>query len=483
MAEDSISQDAMRLRALATAEPLHRIRALSVGGPLDWLDYRDIAMHALGCLLETWGLGGSDEYLDKELLSRRLAERVLEQASHGGFPADRRAAREYGSKVIDTLLNSREKGGEFTTRIYDREARSFASYSFRLVEEAESEDNRFYLQPSAEASNLYFQSFVVDVQDELIGQRHALEHHIRNGRTDRLAAIAEQHRRSAVQLLSQVRALGRRAERSIRAIIPDKDVVPLLANVRKMAAEEASFDRDISLRLSEQLDIADDAALVHINRTIEAIKNARNAFLSAKSEASGMLAKLEKAAIDAACRASRHSVAVPDIETEIVLPFIALPVGTQAVDELITAFLGACLPEGMAVDPVHLAEQCVPLPVRAPTALVAEDAPDDYVVPPALCLPRFGEKAQVCEEAIQFMQEHGAKAGSLGTMLSHTEVRRRGDAFAEALAIVACAAFKDQGGRKSQESVSIAGLRLRSAGYPLKDHPALSGSDILMEAA
>lgn len=475
------SLDSLRLRNLATAEPLHRIRAISLGGALEWLDHRDIAMFALGCLLDTWGLGGGDELMDKTTLARRIGERVCEQALDAEQTVSRSNARDYGMKVVEALLNNKEKGGEFTTRIYDRATRTFDTYAFHLVKESESDENRFYLEPSPHASNLYFVSFLVDVQDEIIAQQHALEHHLASGRTDKLATTADNHRRTASRLLIQVRMLSRKADRSIRTISPDTEVAPLLAEVRDAASLSSIFDYGIMAKLKESLGYAPDDAVSQIDKAIAAIKSARNFFLKARDEASAMLNRLEKAASQMACIPMRSNVSLPDLEQDIARPLMDVPLGHASVDEILAAFLGASVPQSLVVDPVCFLEAMMPPPMVQKNQDDEDTADDDFVIPPKLHPLHFGEKGVVAQDALEFLREHGIRCGSLGRLISHPLAKERGDSFAEALTLISLAAFKDQGGA-GQDILRLPGMRLRSSPHPLPKHPAVQGSDLLIEA-
>jgi hypothetical protein len=475
------SDEVRRQRTLATAEPLLRMRSIGLGGPLEWVDHRDVALYALGRLLDTWGLGGDDDLLDKEKLAHCVADRIAEQGEAAGKTPDQREARAFGHKVVDALLNSKEHGGEFTGRIYDHGNRKFEDYSFRLVVEDESDDNRFYLQPTPHASNLYFESFTVDVQDELIGQRLALDYHIYSGRTDKLAAAAERHRRTAARLLTEVRGLMRRADRSIRAISADIDVIPLLRDLNEMADQAGSFERNICKKLDEQRDIATGQAAFHIENTINAIVRARQSFLSAREKSADMLIRLENAGAAAACRAPRISVAVPDLETEVFRPLMDLVAdgNENTIDRLLQAFLGAAMPD-IILDPVALADCFFPAPLAE-----ADDGDDrgndaDYSPEAALFLDRFGDHAALASQAQRFVLENAASTGKLSRLITLPAVREMGPAYAEAITLVVCAAFKDQGA-DGEGLVRLRGLRLVVNGDEIRNHPAVSGTDIHFE--
>lgn len=473
-AKGASSQDALRLRAIATMEPLLRLRAT---GTLEWLDHRDIAMFTLGCLLDSWNLGAQEEMMTRDDVARRIAERVSLQAVAASRTVDAASARDYGTKVVDALLNHDSQTGEFVYSSYDHDRGTFETYSFHLLRYEEALDNRIYVVPSAEASNLYFQSFLVDVQDELLGQRHALEHHIRSGRTDRLAAAAEAHRRTASRLLAQTRNLSRRADRSIRTVSPLGDVAPLLEEIHLAAREAMGFDDGLKSKLSEQLAVADDDASPHIQRALAALKGARHLFLSTKNAAAEMLVRLERASADAAFRGRRRGVAVPELDREVAVPLMSAPLTEELTDAILCALLGATLPELPGLDVVMLAEKCLP---PAPKLAVEDDEDEDFRVPVSPLVARFGANAGIAAEALDFVARYGAAAGSLSRVLSHPEAITRGDAFGEALSLVVNAAFKDQGGTEGTV-LRLPGLRLHTSVERLPAAACVAGTDVEME--
>lgn len=473
------SQDALRLRTLATAAPLHRVAAAATGA-LGALSHEDLAIHALGTLLDTWRLGNDEELLDKAGLAQKVGERVLEQAAALRVAVDRRSAVEFGGKVVEILLNARHRGEPFRSAIYDPVRRVHETYEFSLVEEAESDDNRFYLEPTAEASNLYFQSFLVDVQDELVAQRAVLQHHIAAGRTDRLCTAAEGHRRTASRLVSEAKVIARKAERSIRSVSPTDEAIPLLRRFEAAATEAARFDDDIARKIADQMEIAEGEAAENLAATGEHIRKARRAFQRALLASTDLIARLERAAAAAAFRIPPGLAVIPDIEAEVALPLLSLPVGDPALDAVLAAFLGASPAAGALPDPCRLAEAWLPRPrLEDPDSGLADEP--ELEAAPALCPPRFGDRGGVAE-ALAFVVAHGVRAGSLSRLLRHPGAAERPEAFAEAVALVTAAAFKDQGG-SGRDVLRLPGVRLRMAGRPLPDETPVQGDDILIEAA
>ena len=468
------SQETLRLRALATMEPLVRLRGT---GSLDWVDHRDVAMFTLGCLLDSWNISDTEEMLTREALAHRIADRVVAQATAAGRSLEAASARDYGVRVVDILLNHDSQTGKFTAPIYDREAGTFESYSFHLLHYEEATDNRIYLVPSAEASNLYFQSFVVDVQDELLGQRHALEHHIRSGRTDRLAAAAEAHGRTASRLLAQTRNLARRAERSIRTVSPLGDIVPLMKEIHEAAKEAMGFDDSLRSKLSDHLSVATDASTPHVERAIAALNRARNFFLKTRNAAANMIVGLDRAVAAAGFRSRRRSVAMPDLDRDVAVPLMSAPLTDELTDEIFCALLGARLPDLPALDVVVLAEKCLPVTPRPIEADVEEE---EFKVPVSPLVARFGSKAQVAGQALDFVSRYGVAVGRLSGLLAHPETIQRGDAFGEALALVVNAAFKDQGGQEAN-LLRLPGMRLRADTQMLPEDAIVHGTDLLME--
>lgn len=475
-----VSQDALRLRTLATLAPLLGVRA-GASAIFGALCHEDLTLHALGALLNTWQLGTGDDLLDKSGLAQKIADRVMEQAAALSTPIDPDEATDYGEKIVDTLLNSKERGAPFRSVIYDRARRVHETYNFQLVTEVEGDDNRFYLEPTTEASNLYFQAFLIDVQDDIIAQRAVLEHHIATGRTDQLCTAAENHRRTAFRLVAEAKVIARRAERSIRSVSPDKEAIPLLRRFEEAATEATLFDSSIALRISEQMEIAEDEAADHLARTDEHIRNARRAFQMARNTSTDLIGRLEKAAAAIACRLPRSLAIFPDIEADLAAPLMALPPGDAAVCSILPAFIGARTPAGLLLDPCAVAEAWLP-------KLPKPEADHDFAAEPelepmtVLCPPRFGERRRIIDEAVAFITAHGAEAGSLSRLFRHPRAANQPAPFHEALALVVAAAFKDQGGA-DEDLMRLPGLILSKADGTLPADAPVLGDDMLILAA
>ena len=437
----------------------------------DGISGHDLVIHAIGRLIDTWRLGNDDEMLSKRALADIIGQRAIEQAISLGIVLDRTAAENLGSKIVDILVNAKNRSAPFRESIYDAAKRKHETF--------ESDDNKFYLEPTVEASNHYFQSFVTDIKDVLIAQKALLEHHIAGGRIDSLCDIAEQHCNTATQLITEARSVAKRAERSIRSISPDKDAIPLLLRFRAAAEEAAHFDDGIAFKISEQLDIAEGETFEHLQRTEEVIRRARKSFQSARQIATELIAKLEKASTSAAFKLPSMLAVIPDIEVDIAHPLFGLSCDDSVFDLILGHFLGPSFSRSAIIDPCGLAEAWVPNPLLEKQEDWNKGDPEleDIVT---TCPPRFGDKGELIEEATAIIKAYGVQSGRLSALLLNQAIKAN-PGLEDAIVLVTLAAFKDQGAQ-GNDLVRFSGIYFGVDGGKIPEELPFIGDDITFEA-
>ncbi|MCP4695960.1 MAG: hypothetical protein GY862_03790 [Gammaproteobacteria bacterium] len=208
-----------RVFTLAIAEPLYKLCPDAKKAPLDKLDYFSIAMDVIEAVLSSLHLGSMAGRLQREALREQIAEwmnRQLEVLSRQdeieALPSPD-ALHKQADEIIDRLLNNKA-AAPFSTQIFSYAENCFKTFVFSLLEEGEG--RQFFLKPSTECANLYFNALSQSLEDKQVAIQAVLDHQLKAGKIEEAGKTADEHRAATYQHRNEVRNLLHRIRANVR---------------------------------------------------------------------------------------------------------------------------------------------------------------------------------------------------------------------------------------------------------------------------
>ena len=253
-----------RAEVLAVADPLLRVIAPNETEPVSLLDPYNIAMSAVGHVidgLQLMNLGESSLTVREfeEMIAADITKQYEALKSAGTIqqlPRPDEVKKTAGS-ILDKLL-SRKEGGVFTEKMYQPQSHEFTSYEYRLFDQYYDDvEGILHIRPTPETANLYLNSLGQPLGDMQAALTALVERQIAKGDIASAIKTASQHLNLTRQHRSEILNLRRQIQRNasgihwLESIKPELDKiyddVPYLLNQDEKIYNSLSANTQVML--------------------------------------------------------------------------------------------------------------------------------------------------------------------------------------------------------------------------------------------
>jgi len=317
---------ARQLRHLVLTEPFARLmidrNQWLPEAHAEQIDLRYLALALLDQVMERSTMEAGCTAADAVRFGAGLVQMLAPDIDDGD------AAR-VAQKVLDLLLNARERHQEFSVRYYDPARRQWLARTFRLLRIAADEDGETRIKPGDAALTL--QLAMLDISPEFLAEAESLmiRKAIERGRFADAQAIAARARLRSMDYQNRLRERLFRIQRAPDAFSWRDEVLPQLKAARAHLEERQQHDATMMDAVREHLPQATEAsarsALIQLRAMLEDAATRHNRLHGEVMQANERF----RAAQQSAFRARRRAP-VPDPEAQLLMPLLAAPIGAIA---------------------------------------------------------------------------------------------------------------------------------------------------------
>jgi hypothetical protein len=413
-------QDALnrRLRTFIRTAPLHQLDGSRRHDAIfEGQDLRALALRALDITIERMGLGfgvTQDELRDELRM-------LIVRSNPAADPGD---ADLVADAVIEGLLNERERRVAFSEpyMFLEGDIPQRRTLQFHLLKEHPAPDGTAILKATTEAINLYAGMLEYPVEDAQTAENAVLQSQLRRGRIDEAVRTARRARVRSIEFEQKVLANLQRVRRDVHQVDWVRDVLEILEHARAHLEDHMGRERETLASVRgrlEALEVGDAAKLVALKDTIEEcyrrhLKLHRR-LISANEE---YLAEQNRQAFR-----PRSADPLPDLEADILRPFLSLTIGDLAGHaDWLLARLQA--PQPPTVVRLEALVDLLLQPTRAvvgPEADLEEAELEDLGAP----LRHFTDEEHVAVDELlrEYFAELGEGVGTLSEILAYARAR------------------------------------------------------------